>query len=219
MDTPTAPRSAADGPLPADDTAPGTPGDLDQRLSGALERMGHVTRTLLARQAYLEGLSPLQLQLLRRLASGARTARVSDLANELDVSQATISDALKTMLGKGLLAKERDVQDRRSIVLSLTHEGNELLARLGQWTQPLEAKLQLLDEADKGTALRLVLRLIADLHLDGVINVARTCMTCVHFDDTTHPDSSLPYHCHLLETAFAETELRVDCHEHQPRSA
>ncbi|QCW49326.1 winged helix-turn-helix transcriptional regulator [Nocardioides dongxiaopingii] len=212
----------ADGPATDDDglpqdTATDQSGadDLDQRLSGALERIGHVTRTMLSRQAYAEGVSALQLQLLLRLGSVAAGPRVSDLALELDVSQATVSDAMSTLRRKGLVAKEQDPGDRRNSVFSLTPEGDLLRTRLARWDRPLADKLVALSDADKGEVLRVVLGLVAGLQTDGVINVARTCMTCRFFDDTSHPDGPEPYRCNLLEVAFADTQLRVDCQEHQ----
>jgi DNA-binding MarR family transcriptional regulator len=195
------------------------PDDLDQRLVGALERMGHLTRTMLSRQAYLESISPLQFQLLQRLGPGNRGPRVSDLAQELDVSQATVSEALSTMRRKNPVESEPDARDRRNSVFRLTEDGENTRARLAQWVEPLEAKLQHFGAPEKGAALHLALSLVAELHRNGVINVARTCLTCRFFDDAAHPDSPQPYHCSLLDTAFADTELRVDCQGHEPLPA
>lgn len=193
--------------------------DLDQRLAGALERVGHVTRTMLSRQAYVDGVSPLQLQLLLRLEAAMARPRVSDLAVELDVSQATISEALAALRRKGLVAKEQDPADRRNSVFTTTPAGVELRDRLAEWDRPLTARLAPLSEDEKGTALRVVLGLIADLQTDGVINVARTCMTCRYFDGVSHPSEPAPYHCLLLDTAFGDPQLRVDCREHEPRAS
>lgn len=194
--------------------------DLDDRVAGALERMGHLTRTMIGRQAYAEGVSALQLQLLLRLGSAAvARTRVSDLATELDVSQATVSDALSTMRRKELVTKEQDPSDRRNAVFALTAAGRALHDRLAGWDHPLTARLGAVDEASKGVVLRVVLGLIADLHDEGVINVARTCPTCRFFDDTTHPQDPAPYHCTLLDVPFGDPQLRVDCEEHEAAAA
>lgn len=192
---------------PADD-------DLDERLAAALERMGHLTRTMVARQTYAEGVSALQMQLLTRLRTPAAGPRVSDLAVELDVSQATVSDALSTLRRKDLVSKERDPADRRSTVFALTAAGEELADRLASWDRPLTDRMVDLPETDKGTALRLVLDLVARLHADGVINVARTCLTCRSFNDA--PEVGGPYRCTLLDVDFDDRHLRVDCAEHEP---
>jgi DNA-binding MarR family transcriptional regulator len=188
--------------------------DLDQRLAAALERMGHVTRTMILRQAYAEGVSPLQQQLLLRVRAMAGRARVSDLAVELDVSQATVSEALSTLKRKELVEKAQDPADRRNTVYTLTATGEELHDRLTTWDGPVTQGLASVDESDKATALRVVLGLVADLHDDGVVSVARTCLTCRFFDGHGGSTSS-PYRCTLLEVDFADAQLRVDCPEHE----
>jgi DNA-binding MarR family transcriptional regulator len=202
--------------LPDDGSGRDPHAGLDERLGAALDRMGHVTRTMLARQAYAEGVSGLQFQLLLRLQATAVRPRVSDLAAELDVSQATVSDALSAMRRKGLVAREQDPADRRATVFTLTDDGERLSARLARWDAPLTSALARLDRADKGAALHLVLGLVADLHREGVVGVARTCLTCRFFDDATHPDDPDPFRCTLLDVAFDDTALRVDCQEHEP---
>ncbi|NYE36334.1 DNA-binding MarR family transcriptional regulator [Nocardioides cavernae] len=192
--------------------------DLDQRLAAAVERMGHVTRTMLLRQAYAEGVSPLQHQLLLRVRALDGRARGSDLATELDVSQATASEALSALRRKELVEKVQDPADRRNVVYSLTASGEELSERLTQWDGPLTARLGEVPEADKATTLRVLLGLVADLHGEGVVSVARTCLTCVFFADGS-AGTGLPYRCDLLQVDFDDAHLRVDCAEHQPRSA
>lgn len=192
--------------------------DLDQRLAAAIERMGHVTRTMLLRQAYAEGVSPLQHQLLLRVRALDGRARGSDLATELDVSQATASEALSALRRKDLVQKVQDPADRRNVVYSLTESGTALCDRLTQWDGPLTGHLDEVPDDDKATALRVLLGLVADLHGDGVVSVARTCLTCAFFADGTE-GTGLPYRCDLLQVDFGDAHLRVDCAEHQPRSA
>ena len=186
--------------------------DLDERLAGALERLGHVTRTMLARSTYAESVSPLQYQLLVRLRSASAGPRVSDLAVELDVSQATISEALSAMRRKGLVHRRQDLVDRRSSVLSLTAEGEALCDRLDQWDGPLRQNLSGIGEHEKAVALRVMLQLIADFQRDGIINVARTCLTCRYLSET---ESGERYHCTLLDVNLGDAQLRVDCSEHE----
>ena len=213
-------RTADDG-LP-DDAAvhSSTPSadDLDQRLGGALERIGHVTRTMIVRRAYAEGVSALQHQLLLRVRAMDGRARASDLAVELDVSQATVSEALGALRRKDLVAKAQDPIDRRNTVYTLTDAGEALWGRLTTWDEPITSSLGEVPEADKSTALRVVLGLVADLHDEGVVSVARTCLTCRFFDDTSHPQDAAPYRCTLLEVDFGDAHLRVDCAEHEVRA-
>jgi DNA-binding MarR family transcriptional regulator len=207
-----------EGPLPADAAAPsaadGT--DLDRRLAAALERVGHAVRTLLWRQAYANGLSPIQTQLLLHLSGRARPPRSSDLAAEFDVSAATMSEALTALRRKELVRREPDPGDRRSHVLLVTDAGRRLAGELAHWSDPVTAWLGGAPEADKAGTLRFLLDLVARLHGTGVLAVARTCVTCRFFVRAAHDDPDLPHHCRLLDTPFGDAALRVDCAEHQP---
>ena len=69
--------------------------------------------------------------------------------------------------------------------------------------------------ADKADTLRLLLDLVGHLHAGGTLAVARTCVTCRFFDRTAHDDPARPHHCRLLDTAFGDADLRLDCAEHQ----
>jgi len=190
--------------------------DLDQRLSGALERVGHATRTMILRQAYAAGVSPLQHQLLLRVRAMGGRARVSDLAVELDVSQATVSEALGTLRRKELVAKAQDPADRRNAVYTVTTAGAELHEHLAAWDGPLAGSLSRLAEDEKASTLRVVLGVVADLHGEGVVGVARTCLTCRFFDGEGG-SATTPYRCTLLEVDFSDAHLRVDCTEHETR--
>ncbi|QXJ26898.1 MarR family transcriptional regulator [Actinomadura graeca] len=192
-------------------------GDLDRRLVAALERAGHVVRTLLWRQAYANGLSPIQTQLLMHLVGRARPPRVGELAAEFDVTMATMSDALAALRRKELVRRDSDPGDRRSHVFSLTETGARLAADLAHWSDPVTGWLAAEPESDKADTLRFLLDLVGRLHDTGVLAVARTCVTCRFFVRDAHDDPARPHHCALLDTPFGDAALRVDCAEHQER--
>ena len=61
--------------------------------------------------------------------------------------------------------------------------------------------------------LRLLLGEIARLQSAGVISVNRSCLTCQHYQQ---PTTSSGARCLLLEAPLADTDLRVNCNEHEP---
>lgn len=190
--------------------------DLDHRLAVTLERVGHVVRTLLWRQAYANGLSPIQTQLVVHLANQVDPPRVSDLAAEFDVSLATVSDALSALRRKELIRREPGPTDRRSNVFALTGTGARLAKQLTHWSDPITGALATLPQGDKAATLRLLLDLLGQLHDTGVLAIARTCVTCRFFDRDAHDDPHRPHHCRLLDIPFGDMALRIDCPEHQP---
>jgi DNA-binding MarR family transcriptional regulator len=205
--------------LPDDELAlpPGAPADVDAKLVAALERVGQALRVQMWDKAKQHGLSPTQLQVLLRLAGDpAARRRIGVLANELDITHPTVSDAVAVLRRKGLV--DRDPGGRKA-ALRLSARGRALAAGLTDWDERTRRQLADLPVADKHATLRLLLDLIAGLHSRGAITVARMCMTCRFFRRDAHPDLARPHHCALVDAPLSTGELRVDCAEHEPRAA
>ncbi|MBN8870996.1 MAG: winged helix-turn-helix transcriptional regulator [Solirubrobacterales bacterium] len=187
--------------------------DLDRRIADALERVGQALRVQLWDAAKEQSLTPTQLQVLLRLATDPpRLRRVGALAEQLDVTHPTISDAVGALRRKGLV--DRETESRRSPLI-LTIEGREVAGALAGWQDRTIDQLSELPSEDKEVTLRTLLSLIAGLQREGAITVARMCSTCRFFERDAHPGET-PHHCGLLDIPLADADLRVDCPEHQP---
>lgn len=190
--------------------------ELDGKLAAALERTSHSLRALLWDQATRHGLSPMQVQLLLRLAhEPAERRRVGVLASELDVKAPTVSDAVAALRRKGLVETIAVEGDRRGRVLALSASGRKVAATLRAWQRPVADHLDGVDPAHKAQTLALLLDLMGALRRDGVIGVARICPTCRFFRRDAHPGDAAPHHCALLDSPMALADLRVDCAEHE----
>ena len=185
--------------------------DLDRRLFAAVERLGRALRAARQSLATRHHLSTLGASILETLADG-RQRRVGDLAVELHISQPTASDALATLERHGHVVRRRDPADRRSTLTSLSPAGAEIAADISAGFSPLLTTGADSAEA-RGPALRLLLTEITRLQTAGVISINRCCLTCHHYQPPHHGS---PASCLLLETTLHDTDLRVDCGEHQP---
>lgn len=193
--------------------------ELDAKVAAALERVGHALRVLLWDQAKAHNLSPMQVQLLLRLAhEPPQRRRVGMLAAEFDVKAPTVSDAVGALRRKGLLASSAVEGDRRGQLLELSPEGRQLADAVSAWQRPVADHLAGVPESAKADALALLVDLMGGLRRGGVIGVARTCPTCRFFRRDAHSGAA-PHHCALLDTAMAPADLRVDCAEHEPAAA
>lgn len=67
-----------------------------------------------------------QFQVLRRIRKGS--ASVSALADAGGTSRSAVSKAVDALVNKGLISRRQDPDDRRNIPLSLTEEGQRVLA-------------------------------------------------------------------------------------------
>jgi DNA-binding MarR family transcriptional regulator len=197
----------------APDLPPGAQ-DLDRKLAAALERVGQAVRVQLWDQAKAHRLTPTQLQvLLRLLYAPDQRRRVGILAAELDLTQPTISDAVAVLHRKGLIEREQFGPNPRSTVLSLSARGVELAQTLETWDVRMRNVVAALPDIQKEEALRLLLDMIAGLQREGVITVARMCVTCRFFRKDAHAPGQ--HHCALLDLPLAPSDLRVDCPEHE----
>jgi DNA-binding MarR family transcriptional regulator len=187
-----------------------TSDDVPGRLAAAVERLGVAARTLLRRSAADHGLSVAQAEILLRLGAAEPRPGVGGLSAWLDVSQASVSDSVTALHRKGLVDK---AGHGRTVHLTPTAAGLAVLAGLQGWDRPLRRALGAAGEAPAGTTLDLLLRAIADLQAQGVVTVARTCVSCRHFRPRERAGD--PHHCALLRLPLAETDLRVDCSEHE----
>ena len=190
---------------------------VDARIVGALERLSQVFRTLLwekAKQSPLGlTLSPIQIQVLAFLRM-QKESRTGLIAREFDLTDATVSDVIRSLMQKGLVERERSLQDARVLILRLTPLGEEAAAAVADWSTVVEKHLGAHSDAEKIIVMRFLLELIESLHRSGVISVSRMCSTCRYFDQNPEDDPSAPHYCQLMELPLREQDLRVDCPEH-----
>ena len=191
-------------------------GDVDAKIVAALERLGQVFRVLLREKAQEHKLSPIQARfLVYLLYHDVELRRVSQLAREFDLTQATVSDAVDSLEAKGLIGRERWPEDGRVMTLRLTPEGELLAAELSTWADMVREHLDPCPSEEKEVVMRFLMRLIGSLQGSGVITVARMCVTCRFFQRDAHPGIGPPHHCRLLDVPLSGSDLRIDCPEHE----
>jgi DNA-binding MarR family transcriptional regulator len=190
--------------------------DVDARIVAALERLSQVFRVRLGEEARQRNLSPIQAQfLIYLLHHDVEFRRVSQLAREFDLTQATVSDAVASLETKGLLRREQWPEDRRVLTLRLTTEGDGLATSLSNWAEPIREHLERFSFGEREAVMSVLMELVGSLQRSGLITVARMCVTCRFFRRDVRPGQALPHHCGLLDVPLGGSNLRVDCPEHE----
>lgn len=183
----------------------------ESRIVVALERISEAFRVLLWNESKENSLSPIQIQIMIFVYFHSQEkCKVGYLADEFNMTKATISDSVKILLSKDLVAKETDPLDTRSYSLSLTTEGKKIAQKVSFFASSIEQPLENLTEEHKTIMLNGLLKLIFDLNKSGIITIQRMCFTCSNYQ----VDKGIHY-CKLLKSQLAESELRVDCPEHE----
>lgn len=184
---------------------------IESKIVVALERISQAFRVLLWSESKDNSLSPIQIQqLIFLLYHSPEKCRINYLAKEFNMTKATISDSVRVLLSKKLISREPDPNDTRSHTLSLTPAGKQIAEKASLFSSILEKPIEKLTQDQKLTMLNGLLRLIYDLNRAGIISVQRMCFSCKFYqlDQGIH-------HCHLLKTKLAESEIRLDCPEHE----
>ncbi|GAB5535992.1 MAG: MarR family winged helix-turn-helix transcriptional regulator [Rubricoccaceae bacterium] len=205
-------------PVPSILDSSGRHTDPDAKITAALDRLGFVLRSLLASEAReaVDGavLSPLQAQALVFVQAHAQT-RVTTLAHEFEVSVATVSDAVRTLVSKGLLTKSPLPEDRRVVVLKLTETGTRAADRLAGWTDVVRQHVAEASPEDRAVVLEFLLGLIGRLAQAGTMSAVRACTTCRYLGREPTVEGGVAYTCKLAGIALAAQDLRLDCPEHE----
>lgn len=183
---------------------------VESRIVAAMERVSEAFRVLLWDAGKIQGLSPIQVQLLIFLRFHAREkCKVSYLAQEFNMTKATISDSIRLLVQKGLIERMEDPADTRSHTIGLTEAGKEAATQVSGFAAAIERPIHALSEDQKAAMLASLLHLIHDLNRAGIITIQRMCLTCAH-----HRHEKGEHYCTLLRTRLAIADLRLDCPEH-----
>lgn len=184
---------------------------IESRIVVALERISEAFRVLLWNESKENSLSPIQIQILIFIHFHAlEKCKVGYLADEFNMTKATISDSVRVLLSKELVTKETDPIDTRSYLLSLTDEGKNIAKKASFFASSIEQPIEKLTQEQKTIMLNGLLKLIYDLNKSGIITIQRMCFTCSNYQ----LEKGVHY-CKLLKSQLAENELRVDCPEHE----
>lgn len=184
---------------------------IESKIVVALERISEAFRVLLWSKSKENSLSPIQIQILIFLLfHSEEKCKVSYLAEEFNMTKATISDSIRVLLKKELVQKFNNPSDTRSYIIGLTNQGKQIAEKSANFTLNIEQPLSSLPEDQKKDILAGLLKVIYQLNKAGVITIQRMCFTCSYYQNENNE-----HFCKLLQSKLASKELRIDCPEHE----
>jgi DNA-binding MarR family transcriptional regulator len=188
---------------------------IESKIIASLERVSQAFRVLLWNESKEFSLTPIQVQVLIFLLHHSDEKRkVSYLAQEFNMTKATISDTIKTLEQKELIRKEYNQQDTRSYLIQLTQKGKVTAEQTSLFAKEIQVPIEKLCSADKENLLLSLFDIIHHLNKSGIITIQRMCFTC-HF--YTSDKSKNTHYCALLNAPLSDSDLRIDCSEHTPK--
>ena len=185
---------------------------LDDKIVVALEKFSEVFRVLLWNKAKENDLSPIQLQILLFLSFHSPNQRkVVYLSREFNMTKATISDVVKTLINKELVTKETDATDSRSFFLNLTEKGKDTAIEVASFSSALQDSVAALDVKSKENLYHGLFEIIQSLNQKNIISLQRMCFNCRFY----RGDKKQKHFCQFLKIPIKNRDLRVDCPEHE----
>jgi DNA-binding MarR family transcriptional regulator len=191
-----------------------TDSSIEQHILIGLSKIGVALKSQFWQDAGQQGLTPTQGQILTLLLDKA--LRLSDIANYLSVSAATASDAVSTLVDKGLVQKVKSPHDGRAIAITLTATGEKSAKQTSTWSDFLLKTVDELSKEEQVVFLKSLVKMIRKLQENGQVSVANMCVTCSFFQPNRYDDSDYPHHCGLVNAPFGDRHLRINCPEQVP---
>jgi DNA-binding MarR family transcriptional regulator len=178
------------------------------RAAHLIERLGRLLRA----GDHAAGLNPAQAEALRYLARANRFSRTpAALAEYLGSTRGTVSQTLISLEAKGLIERQANARDGRSVVFALTKAGSKFLL-----ASPARLLAAAIDQT--GVAAHLADKLEAGLRAAISARGGRAfgaCQTCRHFRRDVRVGAT-PHHCALLDESLAKEEAAAICFEQDP---
>jgi DNA-binding MarR family transcriptional regulator len=141
--------------------------ERDRELAGsigeAVRRMARRMRQSSAKRLELHGLTDAQARALRLVGGSAEALRMSDVARRSGVVARSATTVVAALEEKGLVRREMDLRDRRSVVVRLTASGSRLWQEVVRdRDDEVLALLAPLSRRERELLLRLLLKAGAD---------------------------------------------------------
>jgi DNA-binding MarR family transcriptional regulator len=133
----------------------------DGGVAFLLAQIGAHAATAFAERIRPLGLTPPQAGVLRRLAQVPGQSQ-RGLADALGMHAPRLVALIDELEEQGLVARERDPDDRRNYAITLTHEGRRAVAALSRVARQHELSITASLDDDERAQLRLLLRRVAD---------------------------------------------------------
>jgi DNA-binding MarR family transcriptional regulator len=174
-----------------------------RRIKELLDRLSRIS----AADEWGEDINPTQWTALSYLARANRFSRSpSQVSDFMTATRGTVSQTLKALARKELIAEVRSEHDKRSISYSITDKGKALL----QKTSTIENAVMQLNNEETSSLLCGLETLVHNALKYRGFRAFGVCETCEHH----RKQESQTGFCNLLNVPLSPAETKQICHEY-----
>ncbi len=152
---------------------------IEEKIIFLLEKICQAYKNNLWQIAYREGLTPTQMEILQIVLSYPK-ANISHIAKELGISKPTVSQAVNTLIKKGMLIHNFDPLDKRKKILNLTSKARKFLKRIRKLNDCLLNCINQIDPDQQNYLYKILLIIIKEMHEKGIFKLIRFCPFCAN---------------------------------------
>ncbi|MFP3953279.1 MAG: MarR family winged helix-turn-helix transcriptional regulator [Candidatus Acetothermia bacterium] len=181
------------------------------KASLLLYRIAQGINKLIREKGEENDMSATQIQTVVFL-SGAhpRNKNVGSIARRLQIAQPTASRVVDSLVGKGLVKRQRDEKDRRRVKLQVTEEGQEVKEEINEISRVIEGAIRELSVNRQEALGRDLIKVAGKLQSQGHLSAALTCRYCRYFERNGGSTKERPHHCKLTGEDLSEEESYLE---------
>ncbi len=179
-----------------------------------LARVSQAVRSSMWSQGRHLNLTAAQLRTLLFVSEAAsESCTVSAMARNHSITLPTATGIIDALVHRKLVVRVPNPKDRRSTLLKLTADGEQIRRDIAAWEVRLKRIVESLPR-DRQDALMLSLRdIVGSLRRPVDLVAGRSCHVCTHFRANAHPDQDSIHHCALLDKPMSSSRVQSEVPE------
>ncbi len=181
----------------------------------SMDKICQINKYLSWEAAKKEGISLIQLQIIDHISRiRESSATVSGIAEEFELTKATISESVNNLVDKGYLEKKSDPHDRRTVYLSLTKNTKRRHGNFINRDRILKDILLKIPDLENLKIADFFLAYFKNLIDENIIQMVRMCIDCANFEENAKPESQTPHFCRTTKKYFSNVQMNTDCYSY-----
>ncbi len=184
----------------------------EEKLAHLFDKVSQIIRYIQWEINKKAKVSPLMAEIIEYLEESPYYMRTpAKIADELAVKRPTVTDSLKILIKKGYIKEIPYEKDKRYKILFLTEKGKKFLKNKNlNYKEILKNSIQSLNEEEKKSLFKSLVKFIASLNERGILPIARICLNCENFEKDKYKGKK-PHYCKILRKRMSDFDLNVNC--------
>ncbi len=186
--------------------------NIEDIIIFSMDKICQVNKYLSWEAAKNEGISLIQLQIIDHISRvPEQSVTVSSIAEEFELTKATISESVNNLVEKGYLEKNSDLKDKRIVYLSLSKNTKKRLNSLMNKDMIIKDILQKIPDLENLKVADFFQTYFKHLIDENIVQKVRMCFDCDNFEENAKPGSRTPNLCRLTNTYFSNVQMNTNC--------